>query len=152
VTDTDFTLSSPEFADGQPIPRRFTCDGEDVSPPLAWEGVPDGAAALALVLDDPDAGGGTYVHWVVHGLEPTLTGLDEGALPDGAREAENADGESGYSGPCPPEEDGPHTYRFTVYALDEQLDADDGAGQADVLGDIRDHAVAKGTLEATFDH
>lgn len=150
--DAAITVSSTAFADGAPVPVQFSCDGDDVSPPLEWEGVPDGAAALALVLDDPDAGGGTYVHWVLYGLEPSLTGLDEGALPDGARQAENADGESAYAGPCPAAEDDAHTYRFTVYALDEAIDADDGSGQAGVLGDIRDAAIAKGVLTGTFDH
>ena len=150
--ETSITVSSTAFADGAPIPVQYSCDGDDVSLPLAWDGVPDDAAALALVLDDPDAGGGTYVHWVLYGLEPSLTGLDEGALPDGARQADNADGKSAYAGPCPPAEDDAHTYRFTLYALDEAIRAEDGSGQADVLGDIRDAAVAKGTLTGTFDH
>jgi Raf kinase inhibitor-like YbhB/YbcL family protein len=150
--DGTISVSSTAFAEGAPIPVQHSCDGDDVSPPLAWEGVPDGAEALALVLDDPDAGGGTYVHWVLYGLDPSLTGLDEGALPDGARQADNADGNSDYAGPCPPEADDAHTYRFTLYALDEAISADDGSGQADVLGDIRDAAVARGTLTGTFDH
>ena len=150
--DDAITVTSTAFAPGEPIPEQFSCDGEDVSPELTWDGVPDDAASLALVFDDPDAGGGTFVHWVVYGLDPSLTGLEEGVLPDGARQAANDKDFSDYMGPCPPAEDGAHTYRYTVYALDEAIDADDGAGQADVLGDVRESAVAKGTLTATFDH
>ena len=113
--------------------------------------MPNAAVDLALVVDDPDASGGTYVHWVLFGLDPSATELEEGELPAGARQAKNSAGDAGYKGPCPPAGDDPHRYRFTVYALDKQLAADDGTGTGDALTAIREGAIAKGTLTGTFD-
>jgi len=144
-------VSSPAFVDGAPIPEAFSCDGDDVSPPLSWAGVPDDAVEVALVVDDPDAGGGTYVHWVLFGLDPSIAGLAEGETPGGAREAENSAGDARYKGPCPPSSDDAHHYRFTVYALDEEIRADDGSPASDVLAAVSDTAIAKGTLTGTFD-
>jgi Raf kinase inhibitor-like YbhB/YbcL family protein len=149
--DTAITVSSPAFGDGEPIPPELTCDGDDHSPPLAWQGVPDGAAELALVVDDPDAPGGTYVHWVVVGLEGASTGVGEATVPPGARQAANSAGHARYDGPCPPERDDAHRYRFTVYALDRRLDVGAGADLSDVLAAIGRTAVAKGTHTGTFD-
>ena len=104
------------FAAGGAIPRRFTCVGENVSPPLDWLGVPAGTVEVAVVVDDPDAPRGTYVHWVAVGIDPAHTELAEGALPPGARQGRNSAGKAAYSGPCPPGGP-PHHYRFTVYAL-----------------------------------
>jgi len=144
-----FTLSSTAFSAGGSIPRRFTCDGEDVSPDLAWSGAPDGTAALVLVVDDPDARG--WVHWIV--LD--LPGSAEGSLPLGASRAPAAPAQgtndfrrSGWGGPCPPS--GTHRYVFTLYALAAPLGLPgepDGAtvrgalGRATVLGE----AVLEGT-------
>ncbi len=145
------TIRSAAFSEGAPIPPTFSCDGDNVSPPLSWDGVPDDAVELALVVDDPDASGGTYVHWVLFGLGRSLTGLEEGEVPAGARQATNSAGDVGYKGPCPPGGDDPHRYRFTVYALQEEITADDGAGTSDVLAAVSDIAIAKGTLIGTFD-
>lgn len=112
------TVSSPAFRDGQPIPARFTCDGAGEAPPLVWSGVPDGAAALSLVVDDPDAPRGTFVHWVVLDLPAAATGLPGESLPAGTVQARNSAGRASYFGPCPPS--GSHHYRFTVYALSER--------------------------------
>lgn len=150
--DEGLTVSSEAWTEGTPIPVKYSCDGDDVSPPLAWEGVPDDAVELAVVVDDPDAGGGPFVHWVLFGLDPSVTSLDEGQIPDGALEAKTGFGKAGWGGPCPPEADDAHGYRFTVYALDAKVDADDGADFGDVLGDVKDAAIAKGTLVGTFDH
>jgi Raf kinase inhibitor-like YbhB/YbcL family protein len=149
--DTAITVSSPAFADAAPIPRKFSCDGDDVSPPLSWDAVPDDAVELALVVDDPDAPRGTYVHWVLFGLQPSLTGLGEGEVPAGARQAKNSGGEVAYKGPCPPGGDDAHRYRFTVYALNDGLDANDGAATGEVLSAVSKTAIAKGTLTGTFD-
>jgi hypothetical protein len=143
-------VTSPAFAAGTAIPRRFTCEGENVSPPLAWSGVAAGTAEVALVVDDPDAPRGTYVHWVVTGLDPAARGrLAGGAVPAGARQLPNSGGSAAWSGPCPP--GGPaHHYRFTVYALQR---APEVAGDADpeaAVEAIEAAATARGRLVATF--
>ncbi len=112
----EFKLSSPAFADGADIPVRHTCDGDDRSPLLTWSGTPKDARSLALVMDDPDAPHGTFTHWVVSDLPADVTELGEGST-QGTR-GRNSFGRSGYGGPCPPAEDAPHRYRFTLYALD----------------------------------
>lgn len=147
--DAGITVTSTAFGEGEPIPVAFTCDGDDRSPPLAWHGVPDGAADLALVVDDPDAPGGTYVHWVAVGIDPASTGADEAAVPPGGRQVANSAGHARYDGPCPPGRDGAHRYRFTLYALDRAVGAD--AGLDDTLAAIGRAAIAKGTLTGTFD-
>ena len=142
-------VSSPAFTDGAAIPARFSCDGEERSPPLAWSGVPAGTAELALVVDDPDAPGGTFVHWVVFHLDPRLTRLAEGTLPRGARQAQGSSGRSAWTGPCPPP--GPaHHYRFTVYALSHGLSLDDGVGAQTAIAAIARVATASGRLTGTF--
>lgn len=148
--DAGITVTSPAFVPGAPVPGRFTCDGGDRSPPLAWRGVPASAAELALVVDDPDAPGGTYVHWVLYGLDRSVTGLAEATVPAGARQAANSAGDARYRGPCPPARGGAHHYRFTVYALDARI----GGGTTelgDVLAAIGRAAIAKGTLTGTVD-
>ncbi|MEF8788378.1 MAG: YbhB/YbcL family Raf kinase inhibitor-like protein, partial [Planctomycetota bacterium] len=137
-------LISPAFRDGAEIPTRYTCDGDDVSPPLEISGVPDEAASLALVVDDPDAPGRTFVHWVAWNIPPDTSELPEGKLPAG-REGTNSFGETGYGGPCPPEGDGPHTYRFKLHALDAKLDLEAGAG-ADALYDAMDGHILDRTV------
>ena len=112
-------------------------------PPATW-------VELALV-DDPDAPRGTYVHWVLFGLDPSVSELEEGDMPAGARQAKNSAGDARYKGPCPPGDDDPHRYGFTVHALGKQLAADDGTGTGDALTAVRECAIAKGTLTGTFD-
>jgi len=142
------TVTSEAFDDGGTVPERFTCDGDEVSPPLAWDGVPDDAAALALVVDDPDAPGGTYTHWVVLDVPPGVTSVDEGGVPDGGVEVENSSGDASYAGPCPPS--GTHHYRFMVYALSEETGLDPGAALDDALRAIEEAATAQGRLTATY--
>jgi Raf kinase inhibitor-like YbhB/YbcL family protein len=114
------TLSSPAFKAYGPIDSRYTCDGEDISPALSWSGVPEDAQSLALILDDPDAPRGGWVHWVLYNLPPTSTGLAEACraeeLPVGTRHGRNDWRRTDYGGPCPPK--GRHRYFFTLYALD----------------------------------
>jgi Raf kinase inhibitor-like YbhB/YbcL family protein len=142
-------VSSAGFDAGGVIPRRFTCAGENVSPPLRWSGVPDGTAAVALVVDDPDAPRGTYVHWVVIGLDPATARLDEGAVPAGARQLPNSAGKAAWTGPCPP--GGPaHHYRFTVYALMRQPQVAGDAGPEAAVEAIEAAATARGRLVGTF--
>ncbi|WP_406855748.1 YbhB/YbcL family Raf kinase inhibitor-like protein [Alsobacter sp. KACC 23698] len=111
-------LRSPAFSPGQGIPRRHTCDGEDVSPPLEWGDAPEDALSFALLCEDPDAPAGVWRHWAVYDLPPALRRLPEGAGAEGhLKQAVNDFGRPGYGGPCPPRGHGPHRYRFRLLAL-----------------------------------
>jgi len=144
------TLTSSAFDDGGTIPERFSCDGDDVSPPLAWSGVPDDARELALLVDDPDAPGGTFVHWVLFKLPADRDGLEAAELPQGARQAKNSRGDVGYAGPCPPKGDAPHHYEFTLYALSAPVDLPDGATADEVRDAVGKTAVARGQVVGRF--
>lgn len=135
------SVTSPAFVDGQPIPRQHTCRGAGRPPDLAWRGVPPDASSLALVVSDPDAPKGTFVHWVVYGLPSGDGGLTGAQLPSSARQAENSGGDTGWYPPCPPS--GTHRYLFTVYAVDGAVR---GRDTQDVLDEIGRRAVASGTL------
>jgi Raf kinase inhibitor-like YbhB/YbcL family protein len=142
-------VSSPAFTEGAAIPQQFTCDGDNRSPPLAWAGVPAGTVEVALVVDDPDAPRGTYVHWVVVDLDPASTELAEGAVPPDARQLPNSAGEAAYTGPCPP--GGPaHHYRFTVYALQHTAGVGADASPDAAIQAIEAAATARGRLVGTF--
>jgi Raf kinase inhibitor-like YbhB/YbcL family protein len=118
---TSFVISSTAFTSGASIPVQYTCDGTDISPPLQWSGAPEGTQSFALIVDDPDAPGGTFVHWVLFDMPATTTALAEaaspGALPAGSLEGLNDFGNQGYGGPCPPSGSS-HRYYFRLYALD----------------------------------
>ena len=148
--DTDaadtITVSSKAFAEGGQIPERFTCDGEESSPPLEWSGEP--AKAWALVVDDPDAPGGTFVHWVVLDIAPETTSVEAGEVPAGGVQVANSSGEASYAGPCPPS--GEHRYRFTVYALDAPTGLTESASLEDAVDAIGDHATSRGTMAAVY--
>ena len=137
---SSITVTSRTFAEGKPIPAEHTCKGAGTPPALAWTGIPATAKSLALVVDDPDAPGGSYVHWVVYDLQPA-DGTLAGRTPSGAREAANSGGDEGWTPPCPPS--GTHRYRFTVYALDGPVSGD--STQA-VLDAIERRTIADGTL------
>ncbi|MCI0688571.1 MAG: YbhB/YbcL family Raf kinase inhibitor-like protein [Sporichthyaceae bacterium] len=141
-------MTSTAFAEGEPIPSVYSCRGRDVSPPLAWSGIPSDAAALALVVDDPDAPRGTFTHWVVVDFPPSTAALAEGEVPSGGIQAVNSAGDARYLGPCPPS--GTHRYRFTVYALSERLGLEAGAGLQEAQRAITEGAIAQGTLTGTF--
>lgn len=147
-------LISPAFAEGQPIPARFTCDGQDISPPLKWSGLPEGARALALIADDPDALAGTWVHWVLYNLPATVSELPEGLtaaerLSNGALQGRNDFRRLGYGGPCPPR-GRPHRYFFKLYALDAELGLGPGASKPDVVRTMQGHLLAEGQLVGTY--
>jgi len=141
------TVTSTAFADGDGVPLKYTCDGDDVSPPLAWSGVPSSATAVALVVDDPDAPHGTFTHWVVVDLPASATGLEEAAAPGGVQAKNSAD-QASWSGPCPPS--GTHHYRFTVYALSDATGLADGAGLDEALRSIEDLTISWGRLTGTY--
>ena len=142
-------VTSPAFQDGAAIPRRFTCRAEGASPPLVWTGVPADAEALAVVVSDPDAPGGTYVHWVVLDLDPSADSIQEAAVPTGARQARNSAGRARYDPPCPPS--GTHRYRFTVFALRTASGLPDGTDTDRALDAIDARTVGRGTLVGTVD-
>jgi Raf kinase inhibitor-like YbhB/YbcL family protein len=139
-------LSTDAFGEGQTIPPLFTCDGSDVSPALRWSGVPDEAVELALLVEDPDAPSGTFVHWVLWGLDSGLPELPEGSVPDAARQGRNSFGRLGWGGPCPPRGDAPHRYIFTLYALAEPLQIDEGATAHKLRAAIEGKVLAEGQL------
>lgn len=146
-------ITSTAFAEGGMIPKQYTCDGKDVSPPLAWEGVPTAAKTMALICDDPDAPIGTWVHWVLFNLPASTKELAENiptkpTLPNGAKQGRNDFGRFGYGGPCPP--GGTHRYYFKIYALDCELKLDPGATKAQVLKAMEAHVLAEGQLMGRY--
>jgi Raf kinase inhibitor-like YbhB/YbcL family protein len=143
-------LTSPAFAAGGRIPTRFTCDGADLSPPLRISGVPARTRELALVVEDTDAPGGTFVHWSLVHVPPDTRALGPGATPPGAVAARNSFGKSGWGGPCPPRGDPPHHYVFAVYALSRPIVADRRSAPPQVLSAVRGAAVAQGRVTARY--
>ena len=148
-----FQLTSTAFAAGQPIPARYSCLGQDVSPPLAWTDPPQGTQRFALIADDPDAPVGTWVHWVLYNLPADSLGLpedvpSEDTLVDGSRHGQNSWGRVGYGGPCPPS--GTHRYFFRLYALDTQLDLPVGKDKKQLLKAMEGHVLAQAALMGTF--
>jgi len=148
------TLTSTAFQEGGPIPRKHTCDGSDVSPPLAWSGVPEGTKSLALICDDPDAPAGTWVHWVLYDIPATRAGLPEGVSKDGVVAGVGAQGRNdfkhiGYGGPCPPPGK-PHRYFFKLYALGSELGLKSGVGKKDLVKAMRGHTLAEGRIVGTY--
>ena len=147
-------LAASAFSEGEPIPSRYSCDGEDISPSLAWSGVPPGTETLAVIMDDPDAPRGTWDHWVVFNIPAEVRGLEEaqpkaGQLSGGGLQGKNSWGSKEYGGPCPPK--GPaHTYRFFLYAVDITLELPAGASKKDVLAAIDGHIVGESLLTGTF--
>jgi Raf kinase inhibitor-like YbhB/YbcL family protein len=149
-------LTSGAFTAGGGIPSKYTCDGADVSPALAWSGTPSGAIAFALIADDPDAPAGTWVHWVLFNLPANLTALPEGvsktdqlANLGGALQGRNDFHRVGYGGPCPPPGK-PHRYFFKLYALDATLPLKAGATKQDVERAMRGHVLAETSLMGTY--
>ncbi len=152
----DLALTSPAFAAGAAIPTRYTCDGADVSPPLAWHGAPADTQAFALIADDPDAPVGTWVHWVLFNLSGNTTSLPENVPKSetvtdlgGALQGRNDFRRTGYGGPCPPPGK-PHRYVFKLYALDGPLALRAGATKADVERAIQGHTLAQGQLVGSY--
>jgi Raf kinase inhibitor-like YbhB/YbcL family protein len=143
-------LTSSAFEAGGRIPANYTCSGKDVSPPLVWADVPAGTKSLALLVEDPDAPGGTYTHWTVYEISPAVRKFAQGKAPSGSTQGENSFGDDRYGGPCPPKGDQPHHYVFDLYALRADLGLQPGAQADDVRGAIKKQAVARGQLIGTF--
>ncbi len=145
---TKLTVTSSAFQDNGPIPAEYTCDGADKSPPLSWSKVPAGTKSIAILVEDPDAPGGTFTHWMVTDLPPTTTSLAAAtALPQGAMAAKNSKGDKKYTGPCPPS--GMHHFHFHVYALDMTIP--EAGSKAELLATIDGHVLAEGELVGTYE-
>lgn len=147
-------ITSPVFTEGNPIPQKYTCDKEDVSPPLAWSNIPAGAKSLALIVDDPDAPVGVWVHWVVYDIPPTLNGLPEGVAKTPIVAGTGTQGitdfrKPGYGGPCPPKGKA-HRYFFQLYALDNLLNLPAGTKRTEVDKTMEGHILATGQLIGTY--
>lgn len=158
-----FKLRSSAFSPAETIPARYTCDGDDVSPPLVWNEPPEGTRSLALIVEDPDAPAGLWVHWIVYGLGPEVRSLPEGAsprrssanggtgsptLPRGTSEGRNSWGRSRYDGPCPP--GSVHQYHFRLLALDTLLDLPAGVDREELLEAAGGHILAEATLTGHY--
>jgi Raf kinase inhibitor-like YbhB/YbcL family protein len=144
-----FTLTSTAFTDGGAIPRKFSCQGDNVSPALNWTGAPDDTASLALIVDDPDAGG--FVHWVVFNMTASQSGgLAEGvsSSPDAPPQGTNGTGKVGWQGPCPPS--GTHHYVFTLMALDLSIDETEAPKAGDIRKATEGHILAQAVLTGTY--
>ena len=153
--NVSFVLTSTAFKEGESIPRKYTCDGEDISPPLKWASAPAGVKTFALIVDDPDAPMGTWVHWVAFNIPPTGSALPEkvppkDSLPDGTVQGKNDFRKIGYGGPCPP--GGTHRYFFKLYALDTLLTLKSGSSKADLVKAMDGHIVAQAQLMGRYSH
>jgi Raf kinase inhibitor-like YbhB/YbcL family protein len=145
----EFALESSAFENAQAIPSRHSCEGEDVSPPLRWSNVPEGTRSLALVVDDPDAPGGVFTHWLAWGLDPAAEELGE--RDSAPNEGRNDFGTSGYRGPCPPPGHGRHRYVFRLYALDAEQELAAGAAKAELEQAIEGHVLTIAELVGTYE-
>ena len=150
VGEADMTIqiTSSAFSEGSVIPRLYTCDDKNVSPPLAWTDVPTTTVSLAIIMDDPDAPSGTWVHWVLYNLPPDLSDLDEATSSTGT-DGKNDFNRMGYGGPCPPRGSA-HRYYIKLYALDVRLDLKAGATKSQVENLMRGHILAQGQLMGKY--
>lgn len=151
------SMTSTAFEAQKPIPKKYTGEGQDLSPPLAWAQLPQGTKELALICDDPDAPMGTWVHWVIYKIPADAAGLPEGLprdkslkTPAGAAQGVNSFGNLGYGGPMPPKGHGTHHYHFKLYALDKPVSAPPGVDKKTLLAEIREHVLAQGELVGTY--
>ncbi len=149
----DLKITSSAFDEGTMIPKKYTCDDEDISPPLSWTEIPDGVESFALICDDPDAPMGTWVHWVIFNIPSNVHELPEGVptnetLKNGSKQGTNDFGKIGYGGPCPP--GGTHRYFFKLYALDTLLNLGTGLSKSQLLSAIKDHILSEGQLVGKY--
>jgi len=147
-------LHSSAFSNGETIPIKYSGQGDNLSPPLAWSGAPTETRSLALIVEDPDAPMITFTHWLLYNVPPSVTGLPEGIardmqLPDGSRQGKNTAQSIGYTGPMPPTKK-PHRYFFKLYALDAMLELDAGASKSELLEAIKGHEIAEGQLMGIY--
>ena len=152
-------ITSTAFGNGQPVPKKYTGEGQDVSPALSWQGVPAGTKELALIVDDPDAPTPQpFVHWVIYKIAPGTKGLPEGVPPDatlrepaGAMQGRNDFKKTGFGGPMPPKRHGVHHYHFKLYALDKPLNVQPGLDKAGLLAAMKGAVIGEGELIGTYE-
>jgi Raf kinase inhibitor-like YbhB/YbcL family protein len=143
-------LTSPNFNHGEPIPRKFTCEGFDVNSELAISNVPAEAKSLVLIVDDPDAPNGTWTHWTVWNIDPETTMIKDESVPPRATEGMTSKGNTGFHGPCPPPGK-PHRYFFKLFALDAVLELKEGASRGELEAEIAAHKIAEAELMGTYE-
>jgi Raf kinase inhibitor-like YbhB/YbcL family protein len=156
MSSAEISLTSTAFEDGGRIPNLYTCEGDDISPPLQWSGAPVSTRTYAMMCEDPDAPRGSWIHWVLYNISGDALELPKAVptlpeLPSGARHGRNTAGDMTYAGPCPPPGK-PHRYFFRLYALDISLSLPPGATKADLEQAMDQHIVAQGTLMGTYEH
>jgi Raf kinase inhibitor-like YbhB/YbcL family protein len=144
-----FQLTSIAFNEGQSIPRKYSCEGDNVSPPLDWSAPPEGTRSLALIVHDPDAPIGDFTHWVAWNIDPLDGGLEEGAHPQA--EGTSGFGENGYGGPCPPPGDGAHRYQHELFALDTELDLEPESSREQLEDAMEGHVLGGAELVGTYE-
>jgi len=145
----ELNVTSSAFEQGGMIPAKYTCDGKNISPPLKWESPPEQTKSVAVIMDDPDAPMGMFVHWVMFNIPADTSGLDENVpgdsqLPNGSLQGMSSFGKTGYGGPCPPS--GTHRYFFKLYALDKEIGLDSSADKTQLLEAMQGHILARGEL------
>lgn len=150
----DIKVTSAGFPANGTIPQKYTCDGEDLSPPLEWSGIPERTQSLALIADDPDAPAGTWVHWVIFNIPPSLAGLPEGVQSSPivagiGIQSQNDFRKTGYNGPCPPKGK-PHRYFFKLYALNTVLELKSGSSKAELEKAMHGHILAQGQMMGNY--
>lgn len=150
-TAKPFKLVGAGIKEGKPVPDKYTCDGENVSPALTWNGAPANTKSFAIIMDDPDAPMGTFVHWVLYNVPGTMTSLKEKSDFEKikAKEGLTSFGEQGYNGPCPPE-GGPHRYIFKIFALDKMITPKDQMDKEELLKEMKGHILGEASLTALF--
>lgn len=149
-------LKSSILKESELIPEKYTCDGEDISPPLEWENIPEKTASFCIIMDDPDAPGGVFTHWIIFNIPKNYRSLPENfpKLPEfenGIKQGKNDFNEIGYNGPCPPK-GSKHRYRFTIYALNKVLDIKSGVERREILKEIKNHILGIGELITLYSH
>jgi len=152
--DMSITLTSPSFEEGEMIPVQYTCDGKNISPALNWKNIPDSTKSLALIVEDPDAPGQTWIHWVLYNIPPSVTELPENTsadkkLKNGAVNGTSSFRKLGYGGPCPPS--GTHRYFFRIYALNTMLNLDPGATKTELVDAMKGHILSEGQLMGRYE-
>lgn len=141
-------ITSPAFEQNGMIPIKYTCDGENINPPLKFIGVPEAAQSLVLIVDDPDAPYGSWVHWVVMDIDPKINSIHEGVAPASAKEGANSSGNFGYDGPCPPA--GTHRYFFRLYALDKKIESAAISNKEEVMQMMSGRIIAQAELMGQY--
>lgn len=148
IPENNMKLSSPAFENNQSIPSKYACDGENINPPLEISEVPEGARSSVLIVDDPDAPGGDWVHWTIWNISPDTKEIYENSVPQGVVEGKTDFGRPGYGGPCPPS--GAHRYQFKIYALDTDLNLNSSSTKKDIERAIEGHILDQAILIGTY--